>query len=93
MTREDLIRQYREKHSLTHEEAKTQIDNVINLIADNLIDGNAVPLAPIGSFIIKPTAERKGRNPKTGEALTIPASRVVRFNAYPAFKESIKSSK
>lgn len=92
MTKEELIKEHREKHQLTYDESKKQIENVIDLITGALKKGHAVALAPIGSLEIKETAARKGRNPQTGTEIDIPAGKALKLNVYPAFREIIKNS-
>jgi DNA-binding protein HU-beta len=59
-------------------------------VTQALVDGDAVSLVRFGSFDVRSRAERTGRNPKTGEAMTIPAARVPVFLAGKALKEAVK---
>jgi len=55
-----------------------------------LSNGEKVTFPGFGTFEAKERAERKGRNPQTGEEITIPARRVAQFKAGSALKEAVK---
>jgi DNA-binding protein HU-beta len=63
--------------------SKTEVEHIIDaalaLIADTLANGETVDLRGFGSFQVSAKKERQGRNPKTGESLTIPAKKVALF--------------
>jgi len=63
--------------------SKTEAEHIINaalaLIADTLANGETVDLRGFGSFQVSAKKERQGRNPKTGDSLTIPAKKVALF--------------
>lgn len=59
--------------------ARRQLDLTIEFIAAALRDGASVHLKGLGKFSVATTAERPGRNPKTGEPHTVPAGRRVKF--------------
>jgi len=65
------------------------VNKVIQCISDSLAAGNDVSLAGFGSFTVKSRKERQGRNPRTGEAITIPASKSVGFKPAKALKDAV----
>lgn len=67
---------------------------VIDAIAEALCrgEGEAVALIGCGAFHVKERAERRGRNPKTGEAMTIPAQHVVTFKSGRTLKDEVNAS-
>ena len=73
--------------------AKKDVDAVVNAtikaITDALKEGDKVALIGFGNFEVKATAEREGRNPKTGETITIAAAKHPAFTAGKALKESV----
>ncbi len=58
-------------------------------IEQALADGEKVQISGLGSFEVKERAERKGRNPKTKEQITIPAAKYPAFSASKSLKESV----
>ncbi len=63
-------------------DASRKIVKIISsLITEYMKDGKRLSIQSIGVFQVKPSAERMGRNPRTGEKITIPARNVVRFKA------------
>jgi DNA-binding protein HU-beta len=73
---------------------KTQSEEVIQMVIDSIIStlkaGNEVSLAGLGIFSVKQRAARDARNPKTGETVKVPATKVPKFRAAKAFKDSVK---
>lgn len=73
---------------------KTQSEEVIQLVIDSIIStlkaGNEVSLAGLGIFSVKQRAARDARNPKTGETVHVPATKVPKFRAAKAFKDAVK---
>ncbi len=61
--------------------ARTAVAAVLSSIEEALKEDGSVQLIGFGTFTVKERAARQGRNPKTGEAMTIPASKVVTFKA------------
>ena len=62
-------------------------------IVETVANGDKVTLVGFGSFEPRPRKERQGKNPQTGETLTIPATTVPVFSAGKSFKEKVKPSK
>lgn len=60
-------------------------------LTEGLLEGEGVQLAGFGTFLIRERAERTGRNPQTGEEITIPASKQVTFKAAKALKDAVNS--
>ena len=70
-------------------EASRAVEAVTQAIADELSKGGQVAIVGFGTFQVKHRAARTGRNPKTGEALQIPASNVPSFKAGKALKDAV----
>jgi DNA-binding protein HU-beta len=68
------------------------IDALIETITATLIKGENVQLIGFGSFGAGTRAARTGRNPKTGEAIQIPAAKTVKFTTSKAFKDAVNNS-
>jgi len=90
MSKEAFIKRHRERLDLTYEQAKKEIDGLTETISQMILNGETVTLGPIGSLSVKDTAPRMGRNPRTGETITIPEGKQLKLNVFPTFKEKIK---
>ena len=66
------------------------INSTFKAIQDEVAVGNSVQLTGFGTFAVAERAARQGRNPKTGEAIDIPATKVPKFKAGTAFKAAVK---
>ena len=74
---------------LTKKGAKEAVDYVFEKISEYLSDGEKVRIAKFGNFEVRERAERKGRNPQTGETIKINASKAPVFKAGTALKELV----
>lgn len=77
--------------NLPRRDAAAAYDAFLNAITRALQQGEKVNVAGLGAFSVADRAERAGRNPKTGEAITIPASRAVKFKPGKELKESVNT--
>lgn len=89
MNKADLVAIVAEKADLTKKEAVAAVDAVMTSIIEDVAAGNKVQLIGFGTFETSTRAEREGRNPQTGEAMTIPAIVVPKFKAGKAFKDAV----
>jgi DNA-binding protein HU-beta len=93
MNKAELIDHLAAKVDITKVQAKNAMDILFaTLEADLKKDGRA-SVAGFGTFTVTARAARTGRNPKTGEALKIKASKSVRFKPAPTLKEAVKKFK
>lgn len=81
MTKGQLIDKIAEDASLTKAQATTAVNSVLDTITESLKDGEKVALLGFGTFSTSERAERQGRNPQTGETITIAAKTVIKFKA------------
>jgi len=77
--------------NLARKDAAAAYDAFLNAVTAALQSGEKVNVAGLGAFSVSDRAERAGRNPKTGEAITIPAARAVKFKPGKELKESVNS--
>lgn len=70
---------------------ETVTDAYLGEVTKNLTEGNSVTLKGLGAMRIKDRAERSGRNPSTGEAITIPACKVAFFKPGKSLKDAINA--
>lgn len=91
MTKSELIKAIQSSVCVSTENAKEVIDEAINQITIALANNDKVTLRGLGTFKVSQKQERPGRNPKTGEDVTISARSVVTFKASTTLKEAINS--
>jgi DNA-binding protein HU-beta len=89
MTKTMLVSATAEKCGLTRDKAKEVVNTVMAEIAATLESGDKVQLIGFGTWRVAARAERMGRHPRTGEALTIPAHRVPVFRPGKKLKERV----
>jgi DNA-binding protein HU-beta len=89
MNKGELVDAIAEKSGVTKKEADTVLSTAIDTIVGAVSKGDKVTLVGFGSFEKRKRKEREGRNPKTGETMTIAATTVPAFSAGKAFKETI----
>lgn len=70
-------------------EAKELLQNISDLLKEGLKKGYKIPLFGLGKIFVRKTDARKGRNPATGEEITIPAGKRIRFSATKMLKEML----
>ena len=68
------------------------IDAILETVTSAVTRGETVQLVGFGSFSTGARAERAGRNPSTGETITIPAAKTVKFTAGKAFKDAVNGA-
>ena len=78
-----------EKHQLTKKLGQEMLEDLASLITKHLKKGNRVRMAGLGIFQVRKRAARMGRNPATGEAIQIKASKKVAFRAAKDLKMAI----
>ena len=91
MNRTELISAMSEKSELTKVDTEKALKAFIDTVTEELKNGGKVQLVGFGTFEVTERAERNGRNPKTGEAITIPASKSPKFKAGKALKDIVNA--
>ena len=91
MTKTELISAMSEKSELTKVDTEKALKAFIDTVTEELKNGGKVQLVGFGTFEVTERAERQGRNPKTGEAITIPASKSPKFKAGKALKDIVNA--
>ena len=89
MNKTQFVEAVAQKSGLNKKEAEVAVNAMTAVIADTLKAGDKVQLIGFGTFEVKTRAARSGRNPKTGETITIAASKHPAFSAGKAFKDSV----
>jgi len=90
MNKTELIAAVSEKADLSKKDSEAAVTAVIEAITSALTQGERVQLVGFGTFEVKSRAARTGRNPKTREAIKIPASKAPVFKAGKSLKDAIQ---
>jgi len=89
MTKAELVDDVANAAELTKKDAERLVEIVFESIIESLNQGEKIELRGFGSFRVRERGARRGRNPKTGEAVSIPAKRVPYFKPGKELKEMI----
>ena len=89
MNKAELIDAVADDSDLTKASAARALDSAIEIITNALRGGDSVTLVGFGTFTVRQREARMGRNPRTGEAIQIKASRVPGFKAGKALKDAL----
>lgn len=89
MTKSALINLIAQQMELSRKDAESAVNTVFDSICQSLEEGDRVELRGFGSFGLKERRSREGRNPKTGERVTVDAKRVLFFKAGKALRERV----
>lgn len=90
MTKPELIARLAEDAGITKAQAERDLTAICSIIKGALVGGDIVVIPDLGKFEVKDRAERKGRNPSTGESVIIPASKAVTFKATKTLKDAVR---
>ncbi|HWM83601.1 MAG TPA: HU family DNA-binding protein [Pseudolabrys sp.] len=89
VTLKDLATNIAESHELTKKQGQEILTDLVGLITKHLKKGERVKIVGLGVLQVRKRAARMGRNPATGEAIKIKASKKVAFRASKELKEAI----
>ena len=90
MNKSDLVDAVASRADMSKAEAGRAVDAVLGSVGDALGNGDSVSLVGFGTFSVRHRAARMGRNPQTGAAMQISASKVPGFKAGKAIKDKVK---
>lgn len=90
MNKTDLINAMAAEAGLSKSDTAKALTAFENIVADSLKRGEDVQLMGFGTFTVVERAERQGRNPATGETITIPAARQAKFKAGKPLRDALK---
>src|SRR6266480_4736792 len=89
----DVINSIAEQAGISKKEASAAFDAFVNYISDSCQRGERCAIPGLGSFAVSQRKAREGRNPRTNEKITIPASKNVRFKAGKDLRETVNATK
>ncbi len=90
MTKADMVAAVADKLDLSKKQAEVAVDTVFNTIMDGLKVNDKVVVSGFGTFEVRTRAARTGRNPRTGEDITIPEQKTPAFKAGKVLKDCVK---
>ena len=89
MNKMELVAAAAEKAGMTKKDADAAIRAMLEAIEEALVKGEKIQLMGFGTFEIRERPARQGKNPRTGEAVSIPAARVPVFKAGKALRDAV----
>ncbi len=89
MTKAQLIEKIATNAKLSKADAERALSTVLDAISEGLKQDEKLTLVGFGSFVVEHRKERQGRNPRTGESMTIAASKAVKFKPSKQLKENL----
>jgi DNA-binding protein HU-beta len=90
MNKSQLVNMLADSTGMTKRAAGDALDTVLNAVTDALRRGEKVTITGFGTFEVRSRKARTGRNPQTGEEITIPARKVAAFRAGKALKDAVR---
>lgn len=89
MNKTELVAAMAEKAELSKKDAEKALKAFTEVVAEELKKGEKIQIVGFGTFEVSERAARVGKNPRTGESLTIEASKSPKFKAGKALKDSL----
>ncbi len=91
MTKADIVERVSERCGISKKDSIEMVESVFNILKDTLENGEQIKISGFGKFEVKSKHARKGRNPQTGDAITIEARRILTFKPSTILKYNINS--
>lgn len=86
MTKADIVERIHQKIGLSKKESAEMVEQVFGIMKNTLESGEKIKIAGFGNFVVKQKADRRGRNPQTGDAITITARKILTFKPSQVLK-------
>lgn len=90
MTKADLVDQIAARANMTKASAERVLNSFLDSVKEGLAQEGKLSLMGFGTFAVESRKARQGRNPRTGEAITIPAAKMVKFRPGKILKDAVK---
>lgn len=91
MNKTELVAAIAEKTQLTKKDSEVALKAFVEVVSEQLKKGEKIQLVGFGTFEVSERAARTGKNPQTGKAIKIPASKAPKFKAGKALKETVNN--
>lgn len=89
MTKADIVERIHASTGMTQKESAEMVEAVFSIIKSTIETGETLKISGFGSFVVKQKNDRRGRNPQTGETITIEARRVLSFKPSTVLRDAI----
>jgi integration host factor subunit alpha len=89
MTKGDIVERIYEKIGFSKKEANDVVESIFEIIKVRLENGEKVKISGFGNFVVNQKRPRRGRNPQTGDEITITGRRVLTFKGSQVLKKSM----
>ncbi len=89
MNKTEFVAAVAQKSGLSKKDAEKAVKAFVDTVSEQMVAGDKITIVGFGTFEVSERAAREGRNPKTGEAMPIPASKVPRFKAGKGLKDAV----
>lgn len=89
MKKTELVAAVAEKSNLSKKDAEAAVNAVVAAVSEALVKGESVQLVGFGTFEVRERSEKVCRNPRTGESMTVAATKVPAFKAGKALKDAV----
>ncbi|MBQ3783615.1 MAG: HU family DNA-binding protein [Lachnospiraceae bacterium] len=89
MNKAELVAAIAEKTELSKKDSEKALKAFVDVVTEELTKGEKIQLVGFGTFEVSERAAREGRNPQTGKAMKIPASKAPKFKAGKALKDQV----
>jgi len=90
MTKADLVSKIAGERGISKSQAGKAVDGFVSAVSGALAGGDKITLVGFGTFSVGSRSQREGRNPRTGEKIKIPATKVVKFKAGKTLSEKVR---
>jgi integration host factor subunit alpha len=91
MTKADMVEKIYEKIGFSKKESAELVETVFDIIKTTLEQGEKIKIAGFGNFVVKEKADRRGRNPQTGDEIIITARKILTFKPSQVLKTAINT--
>jgi len=91
MTKADLVERIQTNTGFTKKESAEMLEAVFSIMKNTLEAGEKIKIAGFGNFEVKQKNDRKGRNPQTGESITIEARRILSFKSSMLLRQKLNN--
>jgi integration host factor subunit alpha len=89
VTKSDVVEKLQTSIGLSRKDATEMTESVFAIMKASLEAGRTIKISGFGNFVVSHKSSRKGRNPHTGETITIAARRVLTFKVSPLLRQAI----
>jgi len=91
LTRKELTETLANQLGLSQSNCSTIVDSFLDNMKESMLSGESIKLVHFGTFTVRDKSPRKGRNPRTGEAITIKKRQAVSFRPSKKLREQVNS--